>query len=159
MTKNVIKRPARLDIVDMPRDKTRALGGLRQALCSSFNYCRKYPAKMAVLKEVLKYTYNRIVAWEKEHAAQLEQQAKIRLEEAGALIGIELDSRKSVENMTKDLAKGQAAYDEEQARLAQEAAEAEAAQLKLAEEAKLAKNGADAEANENAKEDSEPKVE
>lgn len=69
MTQNV-KRPARLDIVDMPRDTTRALGGLRQALCASFNYCRKYPAKMAVLKEVLKYTYNRIVQWEKEYAVQ-----------------------------------------------------------------------------------------
>ena len=83
-----VKRPARLDIVDMPRDKTRSLGGLRQALCASFNYCRKYPAKMGVLKEVLKYSYGRIVAWEKEE-----------LEFEGRKLGIELDKRMSVENM------------------------------------------------------------
>lgn len=100
---NQVKRPARLDIVDMPRDTTRALGGLRQAICASFNYCRKYPNKMAVLKEVLKYTYNRIVMWEKEHAAQLEQAAKVKLEAEGKELGIDLDSRKTVENMTKDL--------------------------------------------------------
>lgn len=62
--------PQRLDIRDMPRDKSRSLGALRQGLCASFNYCRKYPAKMAILKEVLKYTYNRIVQFEKELEAQ-----------------------------------------------------------------------------------------
>ncbi|QDP58692.1 MAG: hypothetical protein Tp125SUR00d2C35697761_27 [Prokaryotic dsDNA virus sp.] len=61
--------PQRLDIRDMPRDKSRSLGALRQALCASFNYCRKYPTKMAILKEVLKYTYNRINEFEKELAA------------------------------------------------------------------------------------------
>lgn len=60
------KRPARLDIVDMPRDTQRSLGTLRQALCASFNYCRKYPAKMETLKTVVKYVYTRIVEWEKE---------------------------------------------------------------------------------------------
>lgn len=63
------KRPARLDIVDMPRDTQRSLGTLRQALCASFNYCRKYPAKMATLKAVTKYVYTRITEWEKEQAA------------------------------------------------------------------------------------------
>lgn len=63
------KRPARLDIVDMPRDTQRSLGTLRQALCASFNYCRKYPAKMATLKAVMKYVYTRITEWEKEQAA------------------------------------------------------------------------------------------
>ena len=65
----MIKRPARLDIVDMPRDAQRSLGTLRQALCASFNYCRKYPAKMATLKAVMKYVYTRITEWEKEQAA------------------------------------------------------------------------------------------
>lgn len=64
-----IKRPARLDIVDMPRDNQRSLGTLRQALCASFNYCRKYPDKMEVLKSVVKYVYTRITAWEKEQEA------------------------------------------------------------------------------------------
>ena len=63
------KRPARLDIVDMPRDTQRSLGTLRQALCASFNYCRKYPAKMETLKTVVKYVYTRIVEWEKEQEA------------------------------------------------------------------------------------------
>lgn len=116
---NQVKRPARLDIVDMPRDTTRALGGLRQAICASFNYCRKYPAKMAILKEVLKYTYNRIVAWEKEHAAQLEQAAKVKLEAEGKELGIDLDSRKTVENMTKDLEAHKAKLAEEAAKQAE----------------------------------------
>lgn len=60
----------RLDIVDMPKDPTGSLGTLRRELCKRFNYCRLYPAKMAVLKEVLKYTYNRIVQWEKAEAAR-----------------------------------------------------------------------------------------
>lgn len=63
------KRPARLDIVDMPRDEQRSLGTLRQALCASFNYCRKYPAKMQTLKKVIKYVYTRITEWEKEQEA------------------------------------------------------------------------------------------
>lgn len=114
-----VKRPARLDIVDMPRDTTRALGGLRQAICASFNYCRKYPNKMVVLKEVLKYTYNRVVAWEKEHAAQLEQAAKVKLEAEGKELGIDLDSRKTVENMTKDLEEFKAEVAEKAAKQAE----------------------------------------
>lgn len=125
---NQVKRPARLDIVDMPRDTTRALGGLRQAICASFNYCRKYPAKMAILKEVLKYTYNRIVAWEKEHAAQLEQAAKVKLEAEGKELGIDLDSRKTVENMTKDLEAHKAKLAEEAAKQAEEDEKAKADQ-------------------------------
>jgi len=86
-----VKRPARLDIVDMPRDTTRSLGGLRQALCASFNYCRKYPTKMTVLKTVLKYTYQRIVSWEKEE-----------LEYEASKYGIELDSRNNIDTMKAD---------------------------------------------------------
>lgn len=98
-----VKRPARLDIVDMPRDTTRALGGLRQALCASFNYCRKYPLKMEVLKQVLKYTYSRIVAWEKEYEQEQEAAMKVKLEHEAKQLGVDLDSRKSVENMQADL--------------------------------------------------------
>lgn len=60
----MIKRPSRLDIVDMPRDSQRALGSLRQVLCATFNYCRKYPLKMQTLKTVLEYTLERINALE-----------------------------------------------------------------------------------------------
>lgn len=72
-----IKRPARLDIVDMPRDNQRSLGTLRQALCASFNYCRKYPAKMETLKSVVKYVYTRITAWEKEQEAYAQEAVKV----------------------------------------------------------------------------------
>lgn len=63
------KYPARLDIVDMPRDPERSLGNLRQNLCASFNYCRQYPRKMAVLKATVKFLYTRIVEWEKQNEA------------------------------------------------------------------------------------------
>jgi hypothetical protein len=63
-----VKRPARLDMTDMPRDPQRALGGLRKMLCATFNYTRKYPTKLAVFKETLKYVYNRISEYEKELA-------------------------------------------------------------------------------------------
>jgi len=98
-----IKRPARLDITDMPKDKQRSLGGLRQALCASFNYCRKYPLKMAFLKEVIGYTYKRIDAWEKEHAAEREALAKERIEAQAKQYGLDVDGRKSSENMQKEL--------------------------------------------------------
>ena len=98
-----IKRPARLDITDMPKDKQRSLGGVRQALAASFNYCRRYPEKMAVLKEVLKYVHNRICKWEKEHAEEREAIAKARVEREAAEHGIDLDSRKTAENMRAEL--------------------------------------------------------
>ena len=91
-----VKRPGRLDISDMPRDKAGVLGGLRGTLVSTFNRCRNYPAKMAVLKSVLKYTYNRVVAWEKAHAEYMEEQAKLKLESEARKVGLELDRRKSL---------------------------------------------------------------
>lgn len=53
------KRPARLDIQDMPRDTNRCLGSLRQAICASFNYCRQYPDKLKVFIEVMEYVLQR----------------------------------------------------------------------------------------------------
>ncbi len=97
-------RPARLDIVDMPRDKNRVLGGLRLALCASFNYCRKYPAKMLVLKEVLEYVVERINNHSKVMEDIATAQRKEQLEVQARELGFELDSRMSVENMEKDLA-------------------------------------------------------
>ena len=60
----------RLNITDMPRDPQRCLGPVRKVLCNSFNYCRRYPAKMAVLKEVLKFTYGCILEWEKAQTVE-----------------------------------------------------------------------------------------
>lgn len=97
-------RPARLDIVDMPRDKNRVLGGLRLALCASFNYCRKYPAKMLVLKEVLEYVLERVTNHSKVMEDVAVAQRKEQLEFQARELGLELDSRMSVENMEKDLA-------------------------------------------------------
>ena len=74
-------RPARLDIVDMPRDPQRCLAGIRQALCASFNYCRDHPTKMRILKEVVKYVYSRITQWEREVAAEAERLAVVRVRE------------------------------------------------------------------------------
>jgi len=74
----MIKRPSRLDIVDMPRDSQRALGSLRQVLCATFNYCRKYPVKMETLKAVLEYTLDRIKALESEPEAPEPEKAPVK---------------------------------------------------------------------------------
>lgn len=103
MSDNTPKRPTRLDIVDMPRDKARVLGGLRQAICASFNYCRKYPAKLEVLRETLEYVLGRIDTYQEDAAKFADKQAKAKLEAEAKELGIELDSRKTVENMTQDL--------------------------------------------------------
>lgn len=96
-------RSTRLDIKDMPRDTTRCLGGLRQAICASFNYCRKYPTKMAVLKSVLKYTYNRIVQWEKEQAAKEEQEARNAILARAKVAEIDLDERQTNDKLEAEL--------------------------------------------------------
>ncbi|QPI17712.1 hypothetical protein vBAmePR8F_gp52 [Alteromonas phage vB_AmeP_R8W] len=96
---NETRFPQRLDIKDMPRDSTRALGGLRQALAASFNYCRKYPAKMEVLKEVIKYTYNRIVTFEKEQEAFEEQRQRNAVLTKATELGIDLDERLSTDKL------------------------------------------------------------
>ncbi len=110
--------PQRLDIKDMPRDQTRALGGLRQALAASFNYCRKYPAKMAVLKDVVKYTYNRIVAYEKEQEALEEHKVRSAVLTKAAHLGIDLDERLSTEKLKASL------VDQAKKKAAEDAAEA-----------------------------------
>lgn len=51
--KEELQRPTRLDLAVLPRDPQRVLGSLRQNMCASFNYCRQYPAKLAVLNETL----------------------------------------------------------------------------------------------------------
>ena len=127
---NQVKRPARLELGDMPRDATRALGGVRQALCASFNYCRSYPKKMALLKEVLKYTHSRILAWEKEQAKAEEEAAKIYIEQMGRQAGIELDRRKSSEDMRKDYEVFLVKSEEEKAKFKEKEAKAKSEAIK-----------------------------
>ena len=64
------KRPARLDIQDMPRDTNRCLGSLRQALCASFNYCRQYPEKLKVFIDVMEYVLQRAKEYGSPEAAE-----------------------------------------------------------------------------------------
>lgn len=92
--KNTPKRPARLDIVDMPRDPARALGGLRQALCASFNYTRKYPEKLKLLRNTLVYVVKRIDA----HREALETIAEAEKAKAEALAA---EQKKAAEKASK----------------------------------------------------------
>lgn len=142
-TEVVTKRPARLDIVDMPRDKARVLGGLRQALCASFNYCRKYPLKMKVLQEVLVYVVARIDNHLKEYDEYQDKSTKEALEIEGKELGIDLDSRKSVENMTADLEAHKAVLAAKEAESLRQAKEEKLAAEKEAEDALKAKEAAE----------------
>ncbi len=96
-------RSARLELVDMPRDKTRALGSLPQAICGSFNYCRQYPRKMVVLKAVLKYAYNRIVQFEKEQKAREDEQLRNQIVAKAESLGIDLDERLGTDKLQEAL--------------------------------------------------------
>jgi hypothetical protein len=71
-----LDRPTRLKIADLPRDEKRVLGGLRTALIHSFNFSRRYPLKLAVLEETLRYVHGRV---------RLQQEADGVLAEAKAL--------------------------------------------------------------------------
>jgi hypothetical protein len=122
-----VTRPRRLDLVDLPRDKQRALGSLRGMLVAAANYCKRYPAKLAVLKETLKYVYTYCVEVEQADVAIKEAKSnayqklvedftadpvkvaetidnKLELDKLAGKIGIELDRRKTLEDMRTDLA-------------------------------------------------------
>lgn len=104
MTDTQIKRPARLAITDMPRDPQRVLGPVRSTLAASFNYCRQYPKKMAVLKVVIKFMYGKIVQWEKAVAAEEEaKEAAERLaaKEAELSARLEAEEAKVAEEAVK----------------------------------------------------------
>lgn len=141
--------PARLTLQDLPRDKSRALGGLRQALCASVNYCRRYPDKLELLKQTLKTAYNYVNAYQKAVAAKDETIAKNKLEAEGKQLGIDLDKRKTVEGMKADLDEFVAKSEEEKAAItadmekraaeAEKKAKIEAAQATIAEAQKVVK--------------------
>lgn len=116
--------PRRLDVRDLPRDRERVLGGLRKALCASFNYCRKYPSKLAHLKIALTYVVSRITEYQEMVAAEGKvpeavEPSKPTVQEtiaaftnkqlldeyAGNLAKINLDQRTSIEDMKEDLLK------------------------------------------------------
>lgn len=94
-------RPARLDIVDLPRDEQRCLGGLRSALCATFNYVRQHPVKMDVFITVLEYVLERAKEYrdgvvDTAIAAQLEAkeaEAKAAEEAILAMRKAELDAQ------------------------------------------------------------------
>lgn len=72
--------PHRLDITDMPRDTERCLGGLRAALCATFNYCKQYPTKLEVFITVLEYVLERakdLVNGVADEAAKAQEEAKL----------------------------------------------------------------------------------
>ena len=52
--------PARLEVVDLPRDPGRAFGDLKKELIKSANYTRKYPKKREALKVLLEAVSNHI---------------------------------------------------------------------------------------------------
>lgn len=91
------QQPARLDIIDLPRDEQRCLGGLRSALCATFNYTKQYPAKLAVFVEVLEYVLARAKEWSTEAVeAALEAQKAAESARLEAEKQAELDAIKAV---------------------------------------------------------------
>ncbi len=78
-----VKQPARLDIIDLPRDKDRVLGSLRQGLCASFNYCRRYKGKLEVLKATLELVLGRIN--QQLEANKLEAEEAVKAAEANKI--------------------------------------------------------------------------
>tara|TARA_R110002020_G_scaffold46401_3_gene131999 strand:- start:1173 stop:1655 length:483 start_codon:yes stop_codon:yes gene_type:complete len=62
----VVTSPRRIDITELPRDSNRVMGGTRKALVSTFNYTRKYPAKLKLFAETLKYVYQAIIEYNKK---------------------------------------------------------------------------------------------
>lgn len=65
----------RLDLVDLPKDPGGVTGGLRKQLVETFNYTKRYPAKLALFKLIIKTVYNKIVEFEKAEQARIEAEA------------------------------------------------------------------------------------
>lgn len=89
MSKN--SSSARLNITDLPRDPQRSLGGLRQALVASANYCKRYPKKLELLLKVLKATYKYCLEAQKAAevaAKKAEVAAKKAAEEEAAMLAL-----------------------------------------------------------------------
>lgn len=65
-----------LEITDMPRDNSGVFYGVRMPLVRIFNTCRDYPAKMTQFKNLMKFMYNKCVAFEKYQAQLADEKAK-----------------------------------------------------------------------------------
>ena len=83
MSKN--SSSTRLNITDLPRDPQRSLGGLRQALVASANYCKRYPKKLELLLKVLKATYKYCLEAQKAADKAAKAAKKVAEEEAAML--------------------------------------------------------------------------
>lgn len=59
-----------LEITDMPTDQLQALGKLRTVLVGTFNKAREHKHRMALLKTVLKFMYNKCNEFEKDQEAK-----------------------------------------------------------------------------------------
>lgn len=70
-------RPTRLDIRDLPRDEKRVLSTLRAVLVKTFNYVRRYPLKLAVLEETLRFVHGRVREEQNKANARIEEAAKV----------------------------------------------------------------------------------
>lgn len=66
---NTVKSPARLELRDLPQDKTRSLGQLPRVLMQVFNYTRRYPLKLEALKMLLKTAHAKVVEYQKADEA------------------------------------------------------------------------------------------
>lgn len=104
-------RPTRLDIVDLPRDPERCLGGLRAALCATFNYTKQYPLKLATFITVLEYVLERakdIASGAVEEAVAAQEAARLAEIEAAEQAVIELRKAEIAEAVAGIKAAGKA---------------------------------------------------
>lgn len=56
----------RLELTDLPKDKSRAIAPLQRDLVNAYNSVRQYPEKMAALKATMKHVFQHINDFEKE---------------------------------------------------------------------------------------------
>lgn len=92
-----------LEITDLPQDSLKVLYGVRKPLVNAFNKCRETPYKLTLLKETLKFCYNKCVEFEK----QLDKERSEVVKALEAIAG-EADERKTTENLKLDLAQAKA---------------------------------------------------
>jgi membrane protein involved in colicin uptake len=116
-----VVRPRRLDLKELPRDKQRVLGGLREKLVHSYNYCRKYPLKMLMLKKTLERVLAEINKYEDflkkaeaEHDDRMKKAKAAKLAEAERKAKAEAEKKAATEaaNKSKLLLDTIAAFDD-----------------------------------------------
>jgi len=104
-----------LEITDMPTDQLQALGKLRTVLVGTFNRAREHKHRMKLLKEVLKFMYNKCIEFEKVEEAKEDKQEKaeasrldkvqrVNILKQATELNIDLDERLSTEKLATELA-------------------------------------------------------